>query len=311
MANNIESKDGKKIVNSEESSEKVLTENKPEQKIPINENEGLVVETEKKTNKFDSKIIEKKSIEQKEKEVITVEDFIDYLESFGMSMNENDPEKGKVATQIIKIKTAIFASGINPSEVKVEKMSDNTLGLYDRNSNEISISKELMEDFNASQSEIRTTLEHENVHKINKIFDEGLAHKKTKQKYSQATNAYEESQDKAQRAFYQLGINKAMELYKIDDPNKLFAKFLKIGLEHKYSGQDKKVNGFVGNNLIERLAAKIRLDIAAEGINSGLVHKFKEAVPVLFEALEQSSVDILKSIKIGLRELALDKRKKS
>jgi len=247
---------------------------------------------------------EEKKLEQKEKPVVTVADFLDHLENMKIE-SENSDEAALIAMQMTRIRLALGAAGLSSASVYVEKMPSGVLGLYDINSHQIALAVDLLGA--GDQQLIKTVGVHEKIHKVEKFYDEGLAQISTAKKISSSSGIYEEQQDKTRRTFYRLGIERALKLYDINDPKKLFENYLQKGLEYKYNGQEEKLKRFIGINAVEKIKANIRLNIEAGKIEQGMIAGFKKAVPYLYKDLKKYGYDIKTNIRSAIKKLAVRK----
>jgi hypothetical protein len=209
-----------------------------------------------------------KDVEQKteRQEVNTVEDFINSLE-WEYSECANEQVKNKIALQIIKIEVALRASGLDAGKVYVSRMPDGILGLFDPNANRIEFSEDLLSDFNSDEQLLKTVFVHEEVHKDKKFADEGLTQLYVRRIISATSGIYEEEQRVAEEAFREIGIEKALELYDPEHPERLLGECLRIGLKIKYRGQtkilkgvesDEKKLGFVAREEKKRISKKFQ-----------------------------------------------------
>lgn len=269
-----------------------------------------ITEVEKLTR--DDEIVgedkKEKSVEQKEREIITVSDFIDYLEAKALEMeNTDNAMKTKLAMQIMKIIHALSAAGLSPDEVRVDKMPSGTLGLFDKKTGCIVFSYDLLEDLNSQEINFKTVATHEKIHSEG-ILDESLAHILTKRKLSGANDAYTEEQAKARTAFYRLGVSQAIELYDLKNPNELFTKYIAMGLKYRYENRKKELDRFLGDgNFVTKYIKNWYLSKEVVKINSEMMGKIREAVPNLFRA-EKNRVDLTKNIKLALQKLASENK---
>jgi hypothetical protein len=271
------------------------------------EDEAEKIQAEKTEATADNEKKEK-SAEQKEREVVSVSDFIDYLENKALYLEDNDNAmKTKLAMQIMKISHSLSAAGLSPDEVKVDKMPSGTLGLFNKKTGDIIFSYDLLEDLNSQEIDFKTVATHEKVHSEG-ILDESLAHILTKRKLSGANEAYTEEQAKARTAFYRFGVSQAIELYDLRNPEDLFNKYIKIGLKYRYEHKKGELNRFLGEgNFVTKYIKNWYLSKETSKINDEMIKKIREAVPNLYNA-EKNRVDLTKNIKLALQELALENK---
>ncbi len=234
-------------------------------------------------------------MEKQEIKINTVDDFINDLE-WRHNECEDEQMKNKIALQVTKIETALRVAGLSADKVYVSKMPDGVLGLFYPNANRVEFSEDLLSDFNSDEQLIKTVFVHEEVHKDKKFADEGLTQLFVKKKISATPGIYEEEQRAAKRAFYKVGIDRALKLYDIDHPGRLFGECLKIGLEYKYRGQTKMLEGIESN--------KRRLEFLSSKEKERISREFKKGAEELFKKLIPHNYNIKKEIKKILQELA-------
>ena len=238
----------------------------------------------------------KEGVEQgkERQEINTVKDFINDLE---WKYNEchNEQMKNKIALQITKIETALRVAGLSDNKVYVSRMPDGILGLFDPNANRIEFSEDLLSDFNSDEQLMKTVFVHEEVHKDKKFADEGLTQLFVKKKISASPGIYEEEQRAAKRTFREVGIDKALKLYDIDHPGRLFSECLRTGLEIKYRGQTKTLKGIESN--------KRKLEFVASKEKKRISREFKKGAEELFNKLIPHNYNAKEEIKKILKEL--------
>ena len=232
--------------------------------------------------------------EKEQREINTVKDFIDDLE-WKHNECEDEQMKNKIALQVTKIETALRVSGLNADKVYISRMPDGVLGLFDSNANRIEFSEDLLSDFNSGEQLMKTVFVHEGVHKNKKFVDEGLTQLFVKKRISATPGIYEEEQRAAKRAFYKIGVDKALKLYDIDHPGRLFGECLRTGLEIKYKGQTKILKGIESN--------KRKLEFVSSKEKERISREFKKGAEELFKKLIPHGYDIKKNIKKILLEL--------
>ena len=94
----------------------------------------------------------------------------------------------------------------------------------------------MLEDFSAGSSLITHVLKHEERHKKGTA-DEGAVELELKGKTSSTVSFYVSEQQKAKRAFYNVGTSKALDLYNMNKPKELTDCYLKVELEKKYKSK--------------------------------------------------------------------------
>jgi len=232
--------------------------------------------------------------EQVEIKINTMADFLKSLK-WSYDLTEDENAKKQIAHQIVKIEMGLNGTGYSAEDVKVEDTSDGVLGLYSPGSGKTAISKDLLEDFETSQQLIKHVLVHERNHKEG-IYDEGLAERKASKRLSDGLSFYVGEQQRAKSAFYREGIDKALELYDLDNPDELFEYYLQVELEKNFKGQDSKLRKIKENEK----SREIIVDQQEEKIRKG----FKKGADELFDKLKQRNYSIKKRTREILLELA-------
>lgn len=230
----------------------------------------------------------KQNIEAQEYKAETVNDFIDCLK-WSYDEAEDEKTRRRLAHQIIKIEVGLSAAKLNSREVKVSRMPDGVLGLYDLNNNQIEISEDMLSDFNSDERLIKTVFVHEKTHKEG-IHDEGLTQIRVRERISAAPGIYTKEQQEAKRTFYKTGIDKALDLYDIDHPEKLVDYYLEVEIGRAFPGQKKKL---ITEKNIDKITGKQ---------SDKLSDKFKDGAEELYNKLESGYIknkvkEILEKIK--------------
>lgn len=216
-------------------------------------------------------------------EVNTVKDFIDSLK-WNYDEAKNEKMRRKISYQIIKIEIGLRAARIDAREVRVSKMPDGTLGLFNPQNKKIDVSEDLLSDFNADTQLLETVFVHEKTHKEG-IYDEGLTQLRVRQKIpSAAEGIYPAEQKEAQRTFYKTGIDNALGLYDIDHPEKLVDYYLEVEIRRAIPERKRKL-------FTKNYVAKIAKEQADK-----LSKKFKEGAEKLFGKLESKGYNFQKKI---------------
>lgn len=263
-------------------------------------------ETEKKQSEKDTVEIKENKNEKEKIQVDTVADFVHSLEKTADAYTDGNL-KGKLINQILKIRIALSAAGLDINKVKVNSMPENVLGIFDSSSGTIAISEELLSDFSTDKDLIEMAARYSFMRK--KGFDDkGAALKAVLAGHSGLPNAaYLEEQKKFSRAFaYRIGNAEALRLY-LQNPEELLNKYLELGIRQLYGANELKK--FIGGNAYEKFRAQIRLELAANRVMSNLVVHFKEAVPELYESLKNiNNIGLRQRVKTIIKNLAYNKK---
>ena len=133
------------------------------------------------------------------------------------------------------------------------------LGIYNPANREIGASEDMLTDFNSDERLFRTVFLHEATHKEG-IEDEGLTQLSVEKETCATPGIYTAEKQKARRTFYTIGIDKALELYKIKNPERLADYFLKVELKIKYGGKEikNKKLGFISRKEADRLEGQLK-----------------------------------------------------
>ena len=162
-------------------------------------------------------------------EIDTMKDFIDVLK-MQYDFVQDEAIKAKLAYHIIKLEIALNVAHVSAREVFVRKTPDGILGYYDRNADQIAISRDQLDDFTTDQQLYNTVLVHEKTHQEG-IMDEGLAQKVVARKISATPGIYAHEQRDVQNTFYRVSMEKALDLYEIENPQELTEYYLEVELK--------------------------------------------------------------------------------
>lgn len=185
---------------------------------------------------------EDKELENREKieiKINTVADMIDSLK-WSYDLTENEEIKKQLAYQIIKIEAALNTAGLPANEVYVEETPEGVLGLYYPKEDKKVAAKDLLEDFDSTQQLITHVIYHEMTHSKG-YADEGITEIKVNKELPAMMRFYVTEQQKAKSVFYDLGIDKTLDLYEIDSPEELIDYYLEVELEKKLKSTTKKL----------------------------------------------------------------------
>jgi hypothetical protein len=214
-----------------------------------------------------------KDFEGKKFKINTVSDFINSIKYTLSEKIEDDDQKNsqQLWYQIHKIDLGLKSAQLSADKVRVKRMPDGVLGMYDPNGKQISIDEDLLEDFNTNTQLFKTVFVHEKTH-YDGIADEGLTQIRVRKKISATPGIYESEVAKAKRAFYLEGVDKVIELYEMKHPDKLMDYYLETELKKKF-----KKNDLVGHDL--NIKTKSQATIYKD--------RFKKGAPRLFDKLKQ------------------------
>lgn len=230
---------------------------------------------------------------EKERQEINIETVADFIKALELSYDiaPDKETQQAIGHQIVKINMGLNATDYSAEDVKVEETTDGVLGLYYPNSNKTAISAELLEDFSSASSLIIHVLSHEEKHKEG-VADEGMVELALKKKLPTNLVFYLSEQQMAERAFYNVGTGKALNLYDMDNPAELADCYLSVELEKEYKNSKTEM---------KKLARESYLNKKVNDEADSLSHRLKEGVPRFYERLSQGYIrdkvrDILKKI---------------
>jgi hypothetical protein len=240
--------------------------------------------------------------EKFEKEVKTIEDFIDCLK-WNFDNTEDEAERRLLGHQIVKIEIGLRTAGLDAGMIKVGWMENGTLGTYDIAENEISISADLLSDFKTESKLFELVLVHEKIHQEGNL-SEGMTELAAEKKVGVVTVVYAKEKEHVIKTFRKEGVDKAISLYDIDDPEKLAAYYFDVELEDiwKHKDLEKKFS---------RLSANPNGKISLHGIIQKLrkdheigkrTNNFKVATEELYDKIGDTRVKMM--ITDLLKELA-------
>ena len=214
--------------------------------------------------------------EKKEKIDIQVNTMADFLKSLKWThdLAEDEETKRQTAHQITKIEMSLSSAGYSADKIKVKELGDGTLGAYYVVSGEVAISKDLLEDMDAGKRLITHVLRHEKFHK--EFLDEGLTELATSKRLSDGLSFYVTKKQKAESAFYNTGVDKALSLYNIKKPDELLEYYLQVELEKNFQGQTAKLKKMKGNERNLEFQVKKQEDKIKEGFKKGASELFKK-----------------------------------
>lgn len=229
---------------------------------------------------------EKQEVNFETEEIDTMKDFIDSLK-WDYDATEDPELKQKLAFHIVKLEMALQVSGLTSDAVYVRYTPEGVLGYFDPQAKKIAISREELEDFNTDQQLYNTVLYHEKTHKEG-IADEGLTQKLVVKKISATPGVYTYEQTEAQKTFYKVGLDKALDLYEIEKPQKLTEYYLEVELEKLWN---EKLRSVFQKKSGKKDAKKILKDISKNDAER-LERSFKDGVPRLYDKLKSMGYSI-------------------
>lgn len=218
----------------------------------------------------------------------TVADFIRLLElRLKKAQDEKNGENEQdLFYQIVKIKNGLNTAGLAASEVRVREMQPGVLGTFDSGNREIAASENLLADFGSDARLFRTVFLHEATHR-NKIADEGLCELSVEMKIDAVPGIYNAEKQKAKKTFNELlGMSDAIELYNIDEPEKLAEGYIAAKLKKELG--IKKAQ--------EILADKKKLGNNINKLKTEVGDSLEKGAPRLYEKLKTRGFDFKKKI---------------
>jgi hypothetical protein len=238
-------------------------------------------------------------LKEKEFKVDNLEEFIDSLK-WRHDEAEREEERKELSRQIINIEIALQAADLKAADIKVEVLPEGVLGAYDMNKNQIIADKDLLSDFDTDLLTLIGLLKHEKNHQDG-IADKGLCQIRTGREVSGGTSFYVSEQNQAKRTFYKLTIDKALDLYKLDHPEKLINDW--VELELKDMRKDKEEL----KNMREKDES---LNFFARKDTEILKSRFKKGAEMLLKKYEELGFSMKKKVKEVLKEISLKDVKK-
>jgi len=219
-----------------------------------------------------------------EAEIDTLADFIEVLKN-NYDKTEDKEVKRLLAHQIIKIEISLSKTNppLSKTDVKIRQAPEGVLGYYIPTSGEIAIDRDLIQDFNTEQKLITHVLVHENLHKSG-ISDEGMVELKVKKLIDPVPGIYEHEQAHAKTTFYQVGMDKALDLYDIDDPTELTVYYLEVELEKKWNERLKQ--DFINTVEKDKMEPKKVLEGVLQSYAEELEDEFEDGVERLYKKLK-------------------------
>jgi len=225
----------------------------------------------------------------------TVADFIRLLE---LRLKEAQDDKNgeseqELFYQIVKIKSGLNTAGLSADEVRVREMPSGVLGTFDPGNREIAAAGKLLADFGSEERLFRTVFLREATHR-DKIMDEGLCELSVEMKIDAVPGIYTSEKQKAKKTFNDLlGMGEAIELYNIDEPEKLAEGYIAAKLKKEIG--IKKVQ--------EILADKKLLKSEVDKLKGSIDKDLKSGAPRLSDKLKDRGFDFGKKIKKALDKI--------
>lgn len=172
----------------------------------------------------------REQLEKVEMNVDTVADLIKFLK-LSYDIAEDPGDKQEIGHQIVKIEMGLANSKDRPENIYVEDMEDNVWGKFYPKLRKIALSKSLLTGGKATKEDIAHTEAHEEIHKYKKVHDEGMTEVIVNKERKPIMRFYVSEQDKVKSTFYKMGMNKAIELYDIDDPEELVDHYIDVEIK--------------------------------------------------------------------------------
>lgn len=228
-----------------------------------------------------------------EQKVDTLKDFLDVLKN-NYDLTDDANLKRLLAHQILKIEMALNSVDLPlaAERIKVRNTPEGVLGYYETETGNITIDEAILQDFNTEQRLIKHVLVHESLHKEG-VADEGMVELMVKKLISPMPGIYKGEQAQAKATFFTTGLDKALELYNIDNPQKLVRYYLEVELEKKWQERLKQ-RFFKKRKIPQKKERKILATIAKSEIES-LEKDFERGVARLYEKLKKLGFNFKKN----------------
>jgi hypothetical protein len=215
--------------------------------------------------------------EERKEVMLTINTMKDFLEALYWSYEEADNvDKPLIGHQIVKINQSLSSAGLSPDKVYIEETPEGVLGMFDTQAKKIIMDKDLLEDFNASQSLIIRVLFHEKMH-AKGYADEGMTEIVVDKQIPAAIKFYVTERNRTERTFHALGMDKAIGLYDLKHPEKLIDEYLAVELKKNFPIDRKE-----RRKLAER---KVYFDIKLTNAVRHYEEKLTKAIPRLEQKL--------------------------
>ncbi|MFH0892070.1 MAG: hypothetical protein V1867_04800 [Candidatus Falkowbacteria bacterium] len=218
----------------------------------------------------------------------TAADFIRLLELRLKEAQEskNDKNEKELFYQMVKIKSGLNTAGLSADEVRIREMQPGVLGTFDPGNREIAGAKAMFEDFGSDERLFRTVFLHEATHR-DRVADEGFCELSVEMKIDAVPGIYDAEKQKAKKTFNELlGMKGAIELYNIDEPEKLAEAYIAAKLE-KELGIRKAQEILADKKILKSETEKLKEDIGDD---------LKKGAPRLHEKLKTRGFDFKKKI---------------
>ncbi|OGF26353.1 hypothetical protein A2468_03090 [Candidatus Falkowbacteria bacterium RIFOXYC2_FULL_46_15] len=225
----------------------------------------------------------------------TAADFIRLLELRFKEAQEskNNENEKDLFYQIIKIKNGLNTAGLSADEVRVREMQPGVLGTFDPGNREIAGAKAMFDDFGSDERLFRTVFLHEATHR-DRIADEGFCELSVEMKIDAVPGIYNTEKQKAKKTFNDLlGMSDAIELYNIDEPEKLAESYIAAKLEKELGVRKAQ----------EILADKKKLGNSINKLKTEVGDNLEKGAPRLYEKLKSRGFDFKKKITAALDKM--------
>ncbi len=235
-------------------------------------------------------------LEQQEYNINTIGDYMSLIEE-SIELTDDEELKRELGHQIIKLEMSLSTAQFSADKIYVEETGDGVLGLYYPSSKKIALSKDLIEDFNASQRLIAHVLYHEKAHKKG-YADEYFAIEEAKRHVPINMQSYSELVARAKRFILHIGREKSRKEYDIKNPKKLINYYLEEELAREFKSKERR---------LEKLRDPDGLEFNTKKEVMLYTSRIKKGVPRLYKELGQSNYSIKGNIRRILRDLSKDK----
>lgn len=235
---------------------------------------------------------EERGIEKQEFREQTVAEFLEELEGI-RDETEDEKTKNLLTFQIAKIQLGLMAAELKLDEIKVGPLGKGVIGVFNTQNKEITISKELLLDFNTDSKLIELVGTHEGFHKgiyrYKPIADEGLTEEAAERKVGKRTEIYRAKRTAAKKIWEDEGFVEILKKYDIEAPKKLVKFYLHTGIEHELSSKIEAYKKEKAQNKKEQKLVNLEKEV--EGLSKKLEKKFKRGAERLHDKLKEVEKD--------------------
>jgi hypothetical protein len=231
-------------------------------------------------------------IEKQEFSEQTVAEFIIELEEI-RNKTENEKLKSQLTFQIAKIQLGLMAAELKLDEVRVCPLERGVLGVFNTGNQEISISRELLLDFNTDSKLIELVGTHEGFHKgiykFKPVADEGFTEEAAERKTGKKSRIYQEKKDASEKIWEEKGFDATLLNYDQNAPKRLAEFFLNAGIKSELNSEIKAYKKEKRPEKKDWLLKGIK--IKAEKLSEKLEKKFKKGAERLHIKLKEAEKD--------------------